>query len=392
VRQHGAASLDASAVRARQLYERYSGRIFAYCLHALRDREEAEDAAQTTFLNAQRALQRGVIPEHEFAWLHTIAKNVCRMQKRTAARRGALTGVDLDALPARDDGARDDQELLAGLGDALASLPERQRRALVMREWYGLSSEEVATRLGTSTPATYALVSRARRSLAHALTSLPRRATLGLNFAPLLLRLKTLVGGGAAKVAGTTAAAAAVAAGGAVLGPAVVGPQDRPSRAGERTVDAASTAFPRPASPAAGGGADRRATGFRSTAPAGAGDRAAGGAASPARDETDAADGPPTPAEREAEGARAEPPATSSADSADSSGGAVEDVVEPILDDPPGSLPLPEVDLDLPPVVPEEPLPDVEDLPLPDLPGEPPPLPLPLPLPLPVPQDLPKLP
>ena len=158
-----------SATEAGLLYERYSGRILAYCIHALRDRGDAEDAVQTTFLHAHRALQRGVVPEHEFAWLHTVAKNVCRMQRRTAARRGAVTGIDLDALPARE-GDAGDQELLSGLDDALASLPERQRRALVMRELRGLSSEEVASQLGMSATATYALLTRARRSLARALT------------------------------------------------------------------------------------------------------------------------------------------------------------------------------------------------------------------------------
>ena len=89
-----------STTDAGVLYERYSGRILAYCLHALRDRGEAEDAVQTTFLQAHRALARGTTPEHEFAWLHTIAKNVCRVQKRTAARRAVVTGVDLDTFPA----------------------------------------------------------------------------------------------------------------------------------------------------------------------------------------------------------------------------------------------------------------------------------------------------
>jgi len=209
-----------SATEAGLLYERYSGRILAYCLHALRDRGDAEDAVQTTFLHAHRALQRGVVPEHEFAWLHTIAKNVCRMQRRTAARRGAVTGLDLDALPAHE-GDAGDQELLSGLDDALASLPERQRRALVMRELRGLSSEEVASQLGMSAAATYALLTRARRSLARALT-VGGRSALGLDLGPLLLRLKALFAGGAANVAATAAVAAVVAAGGVVLERALV--------------------------------------------------------------------------------------------------------------------------------------------------------------------------
>ena len=225
-----------STTDAGMLYERYSGRILAYCLHALRDRGEAEDAVQTTFLQAHRALARGTTPEHEFAWLHTIAKNVCRVQKRTAARRAVVTGVDLDTFPAVGGGA-DETERLRGLGDALASMPETQRRALLMREWQGLSSAEVASRMGMSAPATYALLTRARRSLADALTTAKGRSALSLNVWPLLLRLKGLFAEGTAKVATTAAAAVAVAASGVAIESALVDRSNgRPSSSRARPV------------------------------------------------------------------------------------------------------------------------------------------------------------
>jgi 3-keto-5-aminohexanoate cleavage enzyme len=53
------------AAAAGDLYERYSRQIFGYCLHQLGSREEAEDAVQTTFMNAFRGLQRGIVPELE---------------------------------------------------------------------------------------------------------------------------------------------------------------------------------------------------------------------------------------------------------------------------------------------------------------------------------------
>jgi len=229
-----------STTDAGMLYERYSGRILAYCLHALRDRGEAEDAVQTTFLQAHRALARGTTPEHEFAWLHTIAKNVCRVQRRTAARRAVVTGVDLDTFEAVG-GDADETDRLRGLGDALASLPETQRRALLMREWHGLSSAEVASRMGMSAPATYALLTRARRSLADALTTVKGRSALSLNVWPLLLRLKGLFAGGTAKVATTAAAAVAVAASGVAIESALVERSNRPIVV-EQTAPSGSTA------------------------------------------------------------------------------------------------------------------------------------------------------
>src|SRR5262249_58346797 len=61
-----------SAAAASDLYERYSGQIYGYCLHQLGSREEAEDAVQTTFMNAFRGLKRGSVPELEAAWLFQI--------------------------------------------------------------------------------------------------------------------------------------------------------------------------------------------------------------------------------------------------------------------------------------------------------------------------------
>ena len=72
---------EADSTRA--LYERYARQIFRYCLHQLGSREEAEDAVQSTFLNAFRGLKRGVVPEIESAWLFKIAHNVCLSRRRS---------------------------------------------------------------------------------------------------------------------------------------------------------------------------------------------------------------------------------------------------------------------------------------------------------------------
>src|SRR5438132_13500992 len=56
----------------RLLYERHQRKILAFCQHQLRNREEAEDATQITFMNAFRGLKRGTSPEFESAWLYKI--------------------------------------------------------------------------------------------------------------------------------------------------------------------------------------------------------------------------------------------------------------------------------------------------------------------------------
>jgi RNA polymerase sigma factor (sigma-70 family) len=210
-----AAAPEADATRA--LYERYAGPIYGFCLHRLGSREEAEDAVQTTFLNAFRGLRRGVVPDAESAWLFKIAENVCLTRQRSAWRRGRVEAPsDMQALqdvtPARERGG---EELLP-LGDALAAMPETQRRAILLREWQGLSYREIAGELGVSQSAVETLIFRARRSLANALETpwRDRRAAgqagrRAFDVTSLLAGLKALLAGGtAAKVAAVAAVAA----------------------------------------------------------------------------------------------------------------------------------------------------------------------------------------
>src|SRR4029078_6507851 len=74
------------------LYERYYQRVYGFCLYHLGSRVEAEDAPQTTFLSALRALERGVVPRMEANWLFTIARGTCRGRFRS---RGLSRGREL---------------------------------------------------------------------------------------------------------------------------------------------------------------------------------------------------------------------------------------------------------------------------------------------------------
>jgi RNA polymerase sigma factor (sigma-70 family) len=234
---------ETSSSDAGRLFEAHSRRLLAFCGSQLPTRAEAEDAVQTTFLCAHRALERGVVPENEYAWLHAIAKNVCRWQLRTLARRGSLSSdVDLDAFPSRLADVTYARELREELDDALAAIPESQRQAFVLREVHGLTAREVASRLGMSAPATYALLTRARRSLAEAVTASRRGPLLGVDLGSLLFKLKALVAGSTAKVVATTVAVGSVAIGGVALERAVDGPA--PARPSPPSADAVGTGVP----------------------------------------------------------------------------------------------------------------------------------------------------
>ena len=159
-----------AADAAHGLYERYRRQIFAFCLHRLGSREEAEDAVQSTFLNAFRSLQRGVSPEIEAAWLFKIAENVCLTRQRSSSRRQHVEWPsDLQALQDVVPSRSGDSDELFGLAEALDAMPAQQRRALLLREWHGLAYAEIAAELELSQSAVETLLFRARRSLARGL-------------------------------------------------------------------------------------------------------------------------------------------------------------------------------------------------------------------------------
>ena len=200
----------------RQLYERHSSRIFGFCLSRLGSREEAEDAVQTTFLNVQRGLGRGVVPEYELAWLFKIAQNVCHNRHQSTRRRGRVEAAhDLDAL--QDVIASPDRSPAVSLGDltqALGAIPTRQRKALLLREFQGYSYEEISSELGISVAAVETLLFRARRAVAQQLeqSGATSRKQRGAGAAASVVELfRWLFGGAAAPLKLAAVAAAALA-------------------------------------------------------------------------------------------------------------------------------------------------------------------------------------
>ena len=216
---------DLAVEAAHELFERHRGAIFRFCRSRLRSREEAEDAGQTTFLYAFRALRKGVVPVSELSWLLKIAENVCKTRRHDARRRLAIEMTeDPDKLGRFPAPARPEPELLMPLEDALGRLTEPQRQALLLREWQGFSYREIAARLGIGKGAVDALLFRARRALAQELETpgaVRRRRARALDLGWLAGLAKQLLGGGSAAKAGLAALAAGVAATVAGVGLAV---------------------------------------------------------------------------------------------------------------------------------------------------------------------------
>lgn len=200
------ADVSSPEAYAARLYERHRRAIYGLCLKQLRSREDADDAVQTTFIYALQSLRRGVVPEMELPWLLTIARNACSTRRRSGSRRGAHeTPHDLesiqDRLPTleRADVATGEDFL-----HALRAIPESQRTALLLREWRGLSYEEIGSELGLSQAATEALLFRARQNVAQRLGQVGLKPLHGL---PIVTFLRNLFQTAAAKTVAVGAGA-----------------------------------------------------------------------------------------------------------------------------------------------------------------------------------------
>ena len=166
------------------LFEQHGRMVYGVCRVLLRDPQDAEDASQQTFLSAHRSLLAGTRPRDPAAWLGTIARNECR--ERIRARAAVPLALVRDpAAPVQLDDITGGREEVEALCAALAELPHQQREAIVLREFYGLSYDEVRAALGVTDSAVESLIFRARKRLQKELR--PARAASGALALPVAL-------------------------------------------------------------------------------------------------------------------------------------------------------------------------------------------------------------
>ena len=152
-----------------QVAERYRPELVAYLTRLLGDAQDAEDVCQDALLRAHRAFHRLAPDSNVRAWLYKIASRTAwdalKHRLRSAARQ---VDVDLDTLPA-GPAHLDQREQLRAVARAVNDLPPKQRAALMLRRFQGLSYAEVAQALQCSEAAARANVYQAIRSLREAL-------------------------------------------------------------------------------------------------------------------------------------------------------------------------------------------------------------------------------
>ena len=139
------------------------------------DREAAHDLAQEVFLRIYRASGRFEAKAKFFTYLYKVTLNLCRNWRDKARRRG--TNLSLDDKPEDGPslelpdpaGSSVDQvqrtELADVIRQAIMSLPEDQREAVILQRYQGLAYEEIAETLGLSVAAVKSRLHRAKLGL-----------------------------------------------------------------------------------------------------------------------------------------------------------------------------------------------------------------------------------
>lgn len=170
-----------------EIVRRYQGRVTNLISRVLNDRNGSDDLAQEVFVRVfvhRRNYRRG----SKFStWVFTIAANLAKNEIRRRVRRrnwfslDALTEVLHDSLPQLADPAEgresglEREQLQGEVGRAIATVPEKYRLALVLRDIEGLPYEEIAEVLGVPGGTVRSRINRARSMLKRKLQPLLRK-------------------------------------------------------------------------------------------------------------------------------------------------------------------------------------------------------------------------
>jgi RNA polymerase sigma-70 factor (ECF subfamily) len=153
------------------IFDRYHVAVYNFAYHMLERASDAEEIMQEAFLAVARSAAT-YRPRGRFrSWLMSIARNLClnRLQaeraRRQALAEGGLVVLGRASAPSPEDHVQAGEERCAVMC-ALRSLPERQREAVILHAFQGMSYREIAATLEMPIGTVKTLLHRARAALA----------------------------------------------------------------------------------------------------------------------------------------------------------------------------------------------------------------------------------
>ena len=144
-----------------ELYARYGGRVFAYCLRFLGQRDEAQDVYQETFIRFYESAQQSREMTNVPGYLLKIARNLCLNCRRNKKHPVEFEDYQSLVQPA----TAEKTEFLQLITTALDMLPDDYREVFVLREYEGLSYAEIAEIVGASLSNVKVRIFRAKQKI-----------------------------------------------------------------------------------------------------------------------------------------------------------------------------------------------------------------------------------
>ena len=148
-----------------ELVNAHAREIHAFLWRLLRDQSDSEDCLQSVFLNAFRAYGRMPVGANYRAWLYKIASNQARTLLKRRARDPIELADDLASPVPSVENQTERRQRLREVTRAVARLPYKQRAALMLSKYQGLSYAEIGEILGTRPEAARANAYQALRKL-----------------------------------------------------------------------------------------------------------------------------------------------------------------------------------------------------------------------------------
>ncbi|MGH2605307.1 MAG: RNA polymerase sigma factor [Anaerolineales bacterium] len=155
-----------------EIVRRYQTSVFNVCYRLLGERREAEDQAQEAFLRAYQRLHSYDAERPFGPWVRTIAGRLCLNHLERRRANPLPLDEEIDRLPAGEgepEGAHRAAERQGAIRRALLTLPPKQRTALELRHFGGLSYAEIAEAMWLPLTDVKSHLFRGRRSLAEML-------------------------------------------------------------------------------------------------------------------------------------------------------------------------------------------------------------------------------